>query len=129
MRRHTGHFAVKLNSCNHLSVQIADPIITVRNSSRGKVMFSQVSVCPQGGGVHHPPRQADTPPAGRHPLGQTAPSRWTTPSGRHPLVADGYCSGRYASYWNVFLFIWNSSVLVALFFSRSISKLVLGLND
>ena len=68
----------------------------------------------------HPP-QADTPlgrtlPLGRHPPGQTTP--WadtpgqTLPLGRHP-PADGYCSGRYASYWNAFLFesssfIWNS---------------------
>ena len=35
-------------------------IFTVRNSSCGKVMFSQVSVCSQEGGVH--PRKADTPP-------------------------------------------------------------------
>ena len=48
-----------------------------------------------------PPWQADTPPswadtpdplAGRHPLGRHLPSR------------DGHCSGRYASYWNAFLF-------------------------
>ena len=50
-------------------------IFTVRNSSCGKVILSQVSVCP-GGGVHplgrHPPGKhprADTPP-GRHPLGR-----------------------------------------------------------
>ena len=42
---------------------------------------------------------ADTPPArqtlppGRHPPGQTPPPR------------DGYCSGRYVSYWNAFLLI------------------------
>ena len=39
-------------------------LVTVRNSSCGKVMFLQVSVCPHGGGVH--PR-ADTHPLGRHP--------------------------------------------------------------
>ena len=48
-------------------------IFTVRNSSCGKVMFSQVSVCPQGGGVHHPPCQTDTPPADTHPLGRHPP--------------------------------------------------------
>ena len=41
-------------------------VFTARNSSCGKVMFSHVSVCPQGGGVHHPlgtppPPRADTP--------------------------------------------------------------------
>ena len=51
----------------------------IQCSSCGKVMFSQVSVCPRGGGVQPwqadtptgqtPPWQADTPPAGRHPSG------------------------------------------------------------
>ena len=64
-------------------------IFTVRNSSRGKVMFSQESVCTQGGGGVHPPRQkADTTP------------RWADT----PPPADGHCSGWYASYWNAFLF-------------------------
>ena len=50
---------------------------------------------------HTPPRQ--TPP--------WADTPWTyTPPGRHlprqtPLV--GYCTGRYASYWNAFLFLNN----------------------
>ena len=53
-------------------------IITVRNSSCGKVMFSQVSVYPQGGGVH-PPR-ADTLRLGRHTPahGQTHPGQTPT---------------------------------------------------
>ena len=60
-------------------------LVTVRNSSCGKVMFSQVSVCPRGEGCT-PSCQADiTPPR------QTRPP------------PDGYCSGRYASYWNAFL--------------------------
>ena len=54
-------------------------MFTIRNSSCGKVMFSQVSVCPQGGGVHPP--------------GQTPPDS-----------SDGHYSGRYASYWNAFLY-------------------------
>ena len=77
-------------------------IITVRNSSCGKVMFSQVSVCPQGRGVQplagrqplgrHPPARyppgrhtswADTPPGQTHPLG-----RHTTPGQTHLLRAD-----------------------------------------
>ena len=52
--------------------------ITVRNSSCGKVMSSQASVCPQGGGKVY------------------------TPLGRHP-PQDGYCCRQYASYWNAFL--------------------------
>ena len=73
-------------------------------------MFSQAcvknSVQGEGGsasvhaGIHlssrlHPrqtsPSWADTPPGRRPPTGQTSP-------------ANGYCSGRYASYWNAFLF-------------------------
>ena len=73
-------------------------------------MFSQVcvknSVHNWRGGVHpldrHPPpldthtRYADTPwthplPLGRHPWEDTTP-------------LDSHCSGRYASYWNAFLF-------------------------
>ena len=55
------------------------PIITVSNSSCGKVMFLQVSVCPQGGGAH--------PSLGRHPPWHTLPlSRH--PPGRQPLWAD-----------------------------------------
>ena len=88
--------------------------ITVCNSSCRKVMFSQASVWPQGGcipslgrlpGRQTSPRQADTPQqadiplAGRHPSGRQTPLhiRQTPPP-------DGYCSGRYASYWNAFLF-------------------------
>ena len=44
------------------NLKSAFEFITVRNSSCGNIMFSQVSICPQGGGVHP---QADTPP-GRH---------------------------------------------------------------
>ena len=43
-----------------------------------------------------------TSPLGRHPPGQTSPL------GIHPPWVDpprdGHCSGRYASYWNAFLF-------------------------
>ena len=50
-------------------------------------MFSQVSVIlSTGDGV-----------SGRHPPGRSP--RADTP----PSPADGYCSGRYASYWNTFL--------------------------
>ena len=69
-------------------------LITVPKRSCGKVMFSQVCVQNSvhgGRGVHPLGRQ----PSGRHPL-----------LGRHPLPrTDSYCSGRYASYWNAFLFL------------------------
>ena len=66
---------------------------TVRNSSCGKVrsMFSQMSVCPQGGRCTTSIRQILPP--------------WTDPP---PPAADSHCSERYASYWNLFLFfLWN----------------------
>ena len=42
--------------------------------------------------------QADTPRAG-------IPRADTTQADPPPPPADGYCSGRYASYWNAFLFV------------------------
>ena len=71
-------------------------IFTVRNSSCGKVMFSQASVImsrKRRGERSTPPRQT---PLGRHPSRQTPP-----PTHTHK---KGQCSGRYASYWNAFLF-------------------------
>ena len=57
---------------------------------------------------------------GRHPPGQTPPCRHTpmqTPPGQTPpradtpSPADGYCCGRYASYWNAFLFTIKSHMV------------------
>ena len=66
-------------------------IFTVRNEV-AKVMFLQVSVCPWG--VPGPRGVGVPDPRGglvsQHALRQT-PGR------------DGYCCGRYASYWNAFL--------------------------
>ena len=76
-------------------------------------MFSQACVKNSvHGGVYTPstprqtpsPLQADTPgqilsPLGRHPLG------------RPPPPSDAHCSGRYASYWNAFMFKINSLTL------------------
>ena len=42
-----------------------------------------------------PPLPEQAPPWSRHP----------PPRDRHPPAADGYCCGRYASYWNAFFFI------------------------
>ena len=74
---------------NHACVSTKISFITVRNSSCEKVMFSQVSVCPQGGGVHP---QAHIP-LGRHPQADTPPGRPTcadTPPGQTclPRQAD-----------------------------------------
>ena len=86
-------------------------IFTVRNSSCGKVMFSQASVCLSTGGRggvqplgqnhlparhtppwtdtpgHTPPRQTHTPLARHPPPGDTPgqnPTQADTPVGRHP---------------------------------------------
>ena len=63
--------------------------------SYGKVIFSSVCHSVHGGG-------GQTPSPGQTPLlrRQTPPM-----ADRHPPPADGYCSGRYASYWNAFLYI------------------------
>ena len=62
-------------------------------------MFSQVSVCPQLEGAHtlrHADTQADAP-------------------------KDGYCSRRYASYWNTFLLSKLRKGYVFLCFHRCLS--------
>ena len=60
-------------------------LVTVRNSSCGKVMFLQVSVCPHGGGVH--PR-ADTTLWAGTPLQRTD----THPTGMHSWLYPTFCS-------------------------------------
>ena len=61
----------------------ANSVITVRCE---KVMFSQVFVCPQ---VH----------------GRRGGGKFYNPPGRQtPPPTDSHYSGRYASYWNAFLF-------------------------
>ena len=82
-----------------------------------KVMFSQVSVCPQGGCLPHcmlgypPGPEADTPlgrhPPGRHPRVDT-PQADTPQADTLPAVHAGIrsTSRRYASHWNAFLFFY-----------------------
>ena len=115
-------------------------MFTVRNEV-AKVMFLQVSVCPQGGGVclsawwdtppprsRHPPEETPHPleqtppgadtPGSRHPPEQTPPRNkhprgsrhppGADPSGADPPPRDGHCCGRYASYWNAFLFAYDA---------------------
>ena len=74
---------------------LRDSIITIRNGSCVKVMFSKASVIlsTKGGGR-----------SGRHR------------PGRHPLAdppVDGHCSERYASYWNAFLFSMRTESLAS----------------
>ena len=60
--------------------------------------------------VHHPPEpgtpRAGTPPGqGRYtPWDQVHPQDQVHPPGRYTPPADGYCCGRYVSYWNAFLY-------------------------
>ena len=95
------HFAWVFQIFNHLQTKFA------------KVMFLQVSVCPQGrvsmprtreasaqGGSRprtggHVQIQAQEGCVSQHALRQTPPS------------ADGYCCERFASYWNAFLSMFN----------------------
>ena len=95
--------------------------------SWAKVMFLQASVIlSMGGGLpqcmlgyhHHHPPGADTPHQIRPPTGsrhppQTRPPSRHPPWSRHPPTADSRkeadsgirsTSGRYASYWNAFLY-------------------------
>ena len=92
-------------------------IVIARKMKFAKVMFSQVSVCPQGGGCLPHCMLGYTPsrhlPLSRHSPGQTPPSKQTplgqTPPGQTPPLhsADEIrsTSGWYASHWNAFLFI------------------------
>ena len=88
-----------------------------------KVMFLQVSVCPQGGvpgQVIHPiPWQVHPPPPGRYtPWAGTppAPRQVHPPTGTptHPPPATVHAgilstSGRYASHWNAFSLLFKGS--------------------
>ena len=47
---------------------------------------------------------AGTPPDQVHPLGRYTPPDTPPPAGTAPGSRDGYCCGRYASYWNAFLY-------------------------
>ena len=68
------------------------------SASRGVCIWR--ARCASLPGIDTPPRQTPTgrhrPPLGRHPSGRHL---WQTPH-----KAGGHYSGRYASYWNAFLF-------------------------
>ena len=92
-----------------LQLSVTDTLLPPANEVLGKVIFSQVFVCPQGGGVCVVDQPGSSLPGGLHP-GVSA-SRGGSASRRDPpqegCWADppalGY-SGQYASYWNAFLF-------------------------
>ena len=58
-------------------------------------------------GIHHPSPWADPPPLGRQPppLPVVRHRPLARPPGQTHPPADGYCCGRYASYWNAFLLL------------------------
>ena len=82
-----------LTSCvGHRSEWYASYWIAFLLPSANKVaerlsFYTCLSFCPQGRGVSTPVHAGIHTPLGRHP----------------PPPADGYCCGRYASYWNAFL--------------------------
>ena len=82
-----------IKSIHNISWEKFILIFTVRNEV-AKVMFFHPSVILFTGGEYlgrYPPRTRYTPPD------QVPPRPGTPPE-------DGYCCGRYASYWNAFLF-------------------------
>ena len=106
-------------------------LITVRNVvAEGLGFHRYLSFCSRGMGVYpsiqwgrHPPADTPwqtspwrTPPPGRHPRTDTPPLG-THPSDRHcpqedtPPPPNGHCSGRYASYWNAFFFVYNFTLV------------------
>ena len=87
-------------------------LVTVRNVVAARLCFHRCLLFYSRGGVHpsmhwdrHPPcRPPPGRPPGRLPPEQTPPAQCIlgyTPPHTH---TGGYCSGRYASYWNAFLF-------------------------
>ena len=119
-------FMIKITYCtneiftfNLVCYNVSWVFITVRNEV-AKVMFLQACVCPRGvsASVHAgipPPRRADTPlgadtPPEQTPLQEQTPPIPTgedTPQGADTPSSprDGHCCGRYASYWNAFLYL------------------------
>ena len=85
---------------------------------KGKVMFSEASVSHSvhSGGGPHPGESAC--------IGGSASRGWgSTPSGVCPIPpvptsSGSHCSGRYASYWNAFLFLY----FIFLYFSENLQN-------
>ena len=87
-------FHTCLSSCSQGVVVSQHALQVCRPIPRGEVEGSGLGVFP---GPH---------PGGclqAHTRGEYPSMHW----GRHPPPADSYCCGRYASYWNAFLFLHN----------------------
>ena len=124
--------------CSIIFRQIYYLFIYLFITSRRQTNFCTcLSFCSQGGGVPgqvpprqvHPPGQVP-PPQQVHPLppGRNTPQVGTQPPGKYTPRAGTLCqvhppamyagirstSGRYASYWNAFLFIYAFKIIFSL---------------
>ena len=92
---HSVHRGVCLSACWHTTTPGADTPLEQTLARPGTPP-----------GSRHPPEQTpwdQAPPRSRHPPGPGTPRGVDPPGTRHPPPsADGYCCGRYASYWNAF---------------------------
>ena len=101
------HCTAGFSSLRHKIEYLSFVLITVRNEV-AKVMFLHLSVCPQGGsasvhaGIPPPQYQTSTLGAGT-PLGPDTPQSRHPPWEQAPPSRQLRC-GRYASYWNAFLY-------------------------
>ena len=75
-------------------------LITARKRSLGKVIFSQASVCPQGGLCP----QGGSLSRGEYLSGGVSVQRGSLSGGLCQGDPRTVTYGRYASYWNAFLF-------------------------
>ena len=109
MIRHMYNYRDSTTATSVKSSNISSAHIYRPQRSWAKVIFSQAPVCPQGGGVclsacwdipplHQTPRPSPQVPDPPGPPPQTIPPREADSSIRST-------SGRYASYWNAFLFV------------------------
>ena len=101
VREISGFIFHRLSEITNNVPNLMEHLLPSDNNSCGKYTYVFTGVCLSMGERCTPPCQADTPPPIRHhPPG--APWADTPLPSRHPQ--DGYCSGRYASYWNAFIF-------------------------
>ena len=116
-QRSTVHFEVTLINLHNLGKSLFFPSAT--KLWQGNVFTGICHSVDRGVSGRHP--RADTPPPqqtppGRNPLPGPTPPWADNPWADTPIFAGtpravGYCSGRYTSYWNVFLFVTNKSHL------------------
>ena len=105
---HTSHMSVLLQLIAYRNL-----VFTGRNEVVAKVMFLQVSVIlSTGGGLRRTPPDQGEPPQDQ---GEPPPEEADPPGPRRTPPREEDCSirsmsGRYASYWNAFLFTIDNSV-------------------